>query len=470
MSQPAPDRSPLAQLLVGIFDALEGDGIRYCVLRGYADLPQATRNDVDLAIDPAALDRVHEHVARVARDAGWLWAGRDDQSGVSRVKLFHPEHPGGMLPLDLCVEHSVWGMRYADPEFVLDTELRHEGIRVARPGCEAAVSLLKGLLRHGTVKARASHRDRLQTCTREDPQSFAACAAPLVGEALCGELLDACQRADWEAAIARAPALRRALARRSGPLRVLSKALRAALRTRMARFSRRGGQEFRGGLFICLLGPDGSGKTTLSRALEARIGGLFAETEQFHSVSGVFPRLRGLKRIFYGLQGREVPESPLKGVAMPGVVAKPSPAWRATIYILYYGVEYMLYRFTVGSKVRRNHLVIFDRYFYDYYLMRVHMNAPRWLLDLFSRWIAQPDVLFVMLADPEAIYRRKPELTPEEIERQQTILKGLQLPRSAQIDTSISVERTVDEALDVIVPLLGGPVVRSEPGTGSSAS
>jgi hypothetical protein len=131
---------------------------------------------------------------------------------------------------------------------------------------------------------------------------------------------------------------------------------------------------------------------------------------------------------------------------------------RTSTYIVYYGIEYILYRLIVRRKLRRNHLVIFDRYFYDYYLMRVHMNAPRWLLGLVSRLIAQPDILFVMLAEPEAIFRRKPELTPEEIQRQQDILKGLQLPTSAHIDTSISSLRTLDEALAVIEPrLLGEP-------------
>ena len=134
------------------------------------------------------------------------------------------------------------------------------------------------------------------------------------------------------------------------------------------------------------------------------------------------------------------------------------PAIRTTTYIVYYGLEYILYRLIVRRKLRRNHLVIFDRYFYDYYLMRIHLNAPRWLLGLFARLIAQPDVLFVMLAEPEAIFRRKPELTPEEIQRQQDILRALRLPTSARIDTSISIERTVAEALEVISPrLLGEP-------------
>ena len=448
--------TPLACLLRPLFSAFDQENVRHCVLRGHAKLPAETRNDVDLAVDPAAMERAEAIVRRVVRETGWLLVGRVAQDDFLRLNVFHPEHPGGVLPLDLCSEHTIWGMTYADAETVLATSREHAGLRVAAPGCEAAVSLLKGLLRHGVVKKRPDHRERLEQCVREDADGFRACTRDLLGEPLCESLLDACGRGAWDEVEALARPLRARLMGRAGRLRVATRAVRSALRTRWLARTRRGGLEFRGGLFICLLGPDGSGKTTLSLAIEERIGGLFAETEQFHSLAGVLPRLGILKKAYYAARGKKVPDSPLKGLAQPGVVAKPMPTLRTTTYILYYGLEYVLYRFTVARKLRRNHLVIFDRYFYDYYLMRIHLNAPRWLLDLFSRWIAQPDVLFVMLADPEAIFRRKPELTPEEIQRQQDILKGLRLPTSAHIDTSVSIERTVDEALAVIGPRLLG--------------
>ncbi len=454
--------TPLARLLTPLFAAFEHEGVRYCVLRGYAKLPDETRNDVDLAIEAAAAPRAEEIVRRVCRETGWLVVGRTSQPGFHRLNVFHHEHPGGVLPLDLCTEHSVWAMVYADADVVLESSREHAGIRVARPGCEAALSLLKGLTRHGVVKAREDHRARLQLCLQLDPDGFRACSASLLGDSLCDELIATCAEGRWTELERLAGRVRSTLSRRTGKLRVGLEALRSSIRTRLRTLSRRDGLEFRGGLFLCLLGPDGSGKTTLSLAIEERIGGLFAKTEQYHSMAGVLPQLKGLKKIFYGVRGKEVPDSPLKDVAQPGVVAEPMPAIRTSTYIVYYGIEYILYRLIVRRKLRLNQLVIFDRYFYDYYLMRVHLNAPRWLLGAFARLVAQPDVLFVMLADPEAIFRRKPELTPEEIQRQQDILKSLDLPTAAHIDTSISIERTVDEALEVIGPrLLGEPTLRS---------
>ena len=452
----------LARLLGPLFTAFEQEGVRYCVLRGYAGLPDETRNDVDLAIEAAATHSAEQIVRRVCGETGWLVVGRTSQAGFLRLNVFHHEHPGGVLPLDLSSEHSVWGMLYADADVVLQSSREHAGMRVARPGCEAAISMLKGLTRHGIIKPREDHRARLQECLRLDADGFRACSASLLGDSLCDELIAMGTDARWTELERIAGRVRSTLSRRTGRVRVALEAVRSGIRTRLRKLSRRGGLDFRGGLFLCLLGPDGSGKTTFSQAIEERIGGLFTTTEQYHSLAGFLPKLKGLKKIFYGVRGKPIPDSPLKGVAQPGVVAKPIPAIRTSTYIVYYGIEYILYRLIVRRKLRRNQLVIFDRYFYDYYLMRLHLNAPRWLLGIFARLIAQPDVLLIMLAEPEAIFRRKPELTAEEIQRQQDILKRLDLPTAAHIDTSISIERTVEEALGVIGPrLLGEPPLRS---------
>ncbi len=450
----AEPKTPLARLLVPLFGAFERESIRYCVLRGFESLPVETRNDVDLAVAPESVDRALRLIADVARDTGWIVVGSVQRPDFRRANLFHPDY--GVLPLDLCIAHEVWGMRFADADAVLSGDRFCNGFRVARPGCEAAASLLKALLRHGRVKQRPAHRERLQHCLLEDADGFRACTQERIGEMLCDALIQAGSRGDWDAAEKLTGTLRFALARRDGFVRAARSAVFAWFRTRVESRRRRGGLRFRGGLFVCLLGPDGSGKTTLSRGLEDRIGGLFTRTEQFHSAAGMLPKLKGIKRLYYGARGRPVPDSPLKGVAMPGVVAKPMPALRSATYIVYYGLEYILYRWSVRRKLRRNQLVIFDRYFYDYYLMRVHGNAPRWLLALFSRVIAQPDLLFVMLADPRAIHERKPELTPDEIARQQSVLKALRLPTAVQIDTSVSLARTLDEALEVIGPVLRG--------------
>ena len=74
----------LSRLLTPLFSELEREGIRYCVLRGFASLPETTRNDVDFAIDPSAEQRAAAIVERVARGAGWLVVGHTSQSGFRR--------------------------------------------------------------------------------------------------------------------------------------------------------------------------------------------------------------------------------------------------------------------------------------------------------------------------------------------------------------------------------------------------
>ena len=60
--------TPLARLLGRFLPALEGAGIRSCVLRGYEGLPEATRNDVDLAVEPGSGQRAEHWLRRAAEE------------------------------------------------------------------------------------------------------------------------------------------------------------------------------------------------------------------------------------------------------------------------------------------------------------------------------------------------------------------------------------------------------------------
>ena len=94
------------------------------------------------------------------------------------------------------------------------------------------------------------------------------------------------------------------------------------------------------GLFIILIGPDGSGKTTTAKAiLESEIRRFFQRKMYFH---GHFPFLPELKKIVAFFKKNRNKVAVLSSPENPGMILEPFGFFRSIIYPLYYGINYFL--------------------------------------------------------------------------------------------------------------------------------
>ena len=115
---------------------------------------------------------------------------------------------------------------------------------------------------------------------------------------------------------------------------------------------------------------------------------------------------------------------------------------------LYFNLDYILgYWFLVKKTLAKNEMVIFDRYYYDYFLdkYRYRFDITDSVIDAFKRIIPKPDITFLLMGDPEVLFERKQELSIEEIKRQADRLKLAEkkIPNSKVID----VNRRIDEVI-----------------------
>ena len=123
---------------------------------------------------------------------------------------------------------------------------------------------------------------------------------------------------------------------------------------------------------------------------------------------------------------------------------------------MYYNVDFILGTwFKINPLKRKNHLVIFDRYYYDYFAdtIRYKYNLSQSLIRRFARLIPRPDIVFILDADTEVIWNRKKEVTLEEVARQRKAyasLLGMNL-NGIRIDVNRSVEEIVTEVTDIIL-------------------
>ena len=201
------------------------------------------------------------------------------------------------------------------------------------------------------------------------------------------------------------------------------------------------------GLFLVIIGPDGSGKTTVAEAIIS-----FWE-ETFHKVPfyihgdfSVLPRLKILRILLAKISGRKLPPDTDYTKKHSGAKIVPHSLYKSLLYLSYYFWDYILGHFKILIAKGSNRLVIADRYFYDYFFLRGNMKLPHWLLRLLSCFIPKPDLTVFLDADAEIIYARKNELTIDEIERQQAILGKIKwLPNFIIIDTHNGISQTVEQ-------------------------
>ncbi len=202
------------------------------------------------------------------------------------------------------------------------------------------------------------------------------------------------------------------------------------------------------GFFLAIIGPDGSGKTSVAETLSKSLESHFDQVPMYiHGDFDILPRLKSLRKIWAKIKRREMPPDPDYTKKHAGAAAVPHSLVRSLGYVCYYYWGYLLGHFTILLAKANNKIIIADRYFYDYFFLRDSMRIPHWLLRLLIYFIPRPDLIVFLDADAEEIYARKNELTIEEIKRQQDIIRKIckWLPNYIAIDTHKGISQTVEQ-------------------------
>ena len=270
------------------------------------------------------------------------------------------------------------------------------------------VTLLHGLLDKGGVAPR--HRVRLrELAAATDPDG------PLRGvvEKACppdwgpSRLVACVRKGEWETLERLAPALAKAWKQQESLSDWLGRLFQAA-----GRLPRQWLQRLRRrGLSMALLGPDGAGKSTLAAGVQRSF---------FAPVRTIY--------MGFGVSGGGQRPPLLARLRVPGLGAA------GRLLLLWWNFLKAKYH------QARGRLVIFDRYTYDALAPPpVRRSWPR----RFASWVKAhacpaPDLVVVLDAPGELMYRRKGDLSPEvlEAQRQQFLVLRRWLPRVQVVDAT----------------------------------
>lgn len=211
------------------------------------------------------------------------------------------------------------------------------------------------------------------------------------------------------------------------------------------------------GLSVAFLAPDGGGKSTIIKGITESCAERFAAVSYFH----FRPEwLKNLGQIHIANPTQERCENRESGTEPPPNATphdvKLQSRMKSFIRFMYYNVDFILGTwFKINPLKRKNHLVIFDRYYYDYFAdtIRYKYNLSQSLIRRFARLIPRPDIVFILDADTEVIWNRKKEVPLEEVARQRKAYASIldMNLNGIRIDVNRSVEEIVTEVTDIIL-------------------
>lgn len=390
-----------------VIRALQHSGAAWCVL----DDESAAASAVDLLVDGAAAPRVRAVLA--AQRFMALPAARDAFVSYHR-------------PTDQWVEVRLYTELSYGPYAELRT--RAEAACLARRQCDAGLCrlhaddrfwacLLESLLGRRAWEAHDLARlQALLPAARLDGPLARTLDAVCPPGWTAERTLDEVRQGTWQELARFAPVLAAAWLRHpqfGAPLRRLTRRLSGALHAAL--------REQRSGLAVALLGPDGSGKSTLS----ARVA-----TEYYFPTRSVYMGL-------WQRNGKAEKEAAIPGWSLAGRLLK---IWR---------------HYAAGRYHRwRGRLVIFDRYTYDALLPSGGKRTP--LARLYAWTLGHacpsPDLILLLDAPGEVMYARKHESSPEQLEAQRQGFLALQdrVPQLQVIDATCPQDAVRADVVDRI--------------------
>ncbi len=377
-------------------EGLERHCSAYCLLGACDNLPAEVHSDIDFMVTPEDFERMPQILAAVADGAGFRLVQEIEHEATGRCLVLAQAGPEKVLYLhpDSASDYRRDGRRWLRAEAVLARRRRHaKGFWVASAADNFHYYLVKSIEKGRLEEPQARELERLFA---EDPAGCAQTLEKRFGRESAQRIATACKSGDWQSVFAALPALGEEL---------MARAPHYSLRDRIAELGRRI-RRWRNpnGLWIAVLGPDGSGKSTVIERLHAALAPGFRGTARFH--------LR--PRLLPGTRASEIANTDPHGQKPRGVLA-------STTKLVYFWADYVLgYWGRVRPLLVRYTLVIFDRYYCDLLIdpRRFRSRAPHWLARAIAALIPMPHLMLVLDAPAEALQARKQEVTPEESARQ----------------------------------------------------
>lgn len=401
-----------------VFDSyikvLDTNGIKIFILRNYEGLPEINESkDIDLIIEPGKYDIAsrllldifkqynieYYYVVKYERVRCWFGMNANDDFAIH---------------IDLIEGYVNKGFEIFDFKLMYENTITYKHYKVLNEPYDIALLLLYKVI--GTKQLKQRYRNKITDGYSRCKSEIKKILSDILGEELSNSVCEKLDSSDYEWIVSHAEDISRkskALAFKKHPLKtsvnivafIIEKLYRIGLCQKKYR------------KLIALEAPDGTGKSTFINALTVMLAETFAcdieKMHVYHFRPSVLPNLGAVGEKAGVMKQDTDFENPHRN--------KPATPISSLMRMGYYWLDYVIGgAICVRKDVQFDKFTIFDRYVYDFIIdpLRSRIKLPKCVRLFFTKIVQQPQIVFVLVAPADVIYRRKQELTINEIKRQ----------------------------------------------------
>lgn len=152
-----------------IFETLNKDNRRYCILRNFEDLPFYIGNDVDFLISKNQKLAISKTIISVMVKYGFEISYKTERFGHLGLYFYHNLFKKTII-IDLLTRCSKIWYEYADVEYILNNVNKYKNFYVPQSGAILYTVVLKDILTYG--KVRYKNQSLIDNVTMDEKEDF----------------------------------------------------------------------------------------------------------------------------------------------------------------------------------------------------------------------------------------------------------------------------------------------------------
>lgn len=427
-------------LLEKVFKVINESNLDYCIQNKYEMMPEEIPSDIDMMYRDASEEDLDNLVNKVAKETGLIVTQKICQGYFEYTYIISYPCPQKYFQLQLDFYRAISRRGYLNimpAEEMLENKRFYKCFYVPDPYIEFKYMWIRRTIKHDMNNehieiAKKLYLNNPEKYIEQLKKDFGAEVSSLVLEILDKNDVEIFNR-NFEVFNSAAKRISRKNASLPVRLKYTAFMLGTVIPKRIFH---------KCGLSVAFIAPDGAGKSTIINRVKETVSGSFYGVNLYYMRPHLFKNLGHYNKL-NPTEEAATNDNP-HGVVCDGV-------FKSAVRFFFYNLDFQLGTLLkINRKKINKQLVIFDRYYYDYFadMKRYKYSLPAWFPAAFEWMIPKPDMVFVLDGNPEVLYERKKELPISELEKQCSVFH--QLAQNRKNFYAINVNRDVDTIVDEV--------------------